>query len=83
MGVLKAPHTMKVVTTIKDLICTFPLGSGGERQPDAELKLDRGLGKRIWSNRLIQFDQPGLLTLTMGGPDSEREYRSAKHPTWY
>jgi len=45
--------------------------SGGERQPDAELKLDRALGKRIWRDRFIQFDQSGFLTLRMGGPDSQ------------
>ena len=49
-----------------------PPWSGGERQPDAELNWTGALRKANLADRVIQFDQPGLLNLRMGGPDSQR-----------
>jgi hypothetical protein len=58
----------------------LPPGPGGERLPDAELKMDRAVGNANLANPVIQVDQPGLLTLGIGGPDSQRGISLCQRP---
>ena len=56
-----------------------PPWSGGERQPDAELNWTGALRKANLADRVIQFDQPGLLNLRMEDRTRNGESRSAEN----
>jgi len=55
--------------------------SGGERQPDAELKLDRGLGKANLAQSTYPVRSVWLANPEgMGGPDSQRGISLRRKP---
>jgi len=58
-----------------------PLARGGDRQPDAELKLDRGLGKANLAQSTYPVRSVWLANPEgMGGPDSQRGISLRRKP---
>jgi hypothetical protein len=44
--------------------------------------MDRAVGKANLTNRVIPVDQTGLLSLGIGGQDSQRGISLCQNPTW-